>query len=138
SAESGDLAVGDTTTLRTPDPLEVTVVGIASFGEADSLGPTTWAALGLDQARDVLVPSPGQLTGIVVAAEDGIDEAELVERLQPVLPRDVEAISGSDLTDEQQAEIESDFLGFFEALLLVFAGIALVVASFSIYNTFSI
>lgn len=138
SAEGGDLAVGDTTTLRTPDPLEVTVVGVASFGDADSRGPTTWAALSLDQARDVLVPSPDQLTGIVVAAEEGVGQAELVERLRPTLPGGFEAISGSDLTDEQQADIESDFLGFFEALLLVFAGIALVVATFSIYNTFSI
>ena len=31
-----------------------------------------------------------------------------------------------------------DFIGFFETLLLVFAGISLVVATFSIYNTFAI
>ena len=35
-------------------------------------------------------------------------------------------------------DIEADFLGFFETFLLVFAGIALLVATFSIYNTFSI
>ena len=33
----GELEVGDTTTLRTPDPLEVTIVGIAKFGSVDGL-----------------------------------------------------------------------------------------------------
>ena len=36
------------------------------------------------------------------------------------------------------AEIEGDFLGMFKTILLAFAVIALVVASFSIHNTFSI
>jgi putative ABC transport system permease protein len=34
--------------------------------------------------------------------------------------------------------IEEDFLGFFETFLLIFAGVALLVATFSIHNTFSI
>jgi putative ABC transport system permease protein len=50
----------------------------------------------------------------------------------------LEAITGADLTAEQQRDVESDFLGFFQTLLLAFAGIAVVVAAFSIHNTFSI
>ena len=47
---SGDLHVGDTTTVLTPTPIEVTIVGIATFGDVDSLGPTTYTAFTLPQA----------------------------------------------------------------------------------------
>ena len=73
-----------------------------------------------------------------MAADDGVTQQELVDRLEPALPDGSEALTGAALTDEQRSELEGDFLGFFKAFLLVFAGIALVVATFSIYNTFSI
>ena len=38
AAEDGDLAVGDTTTVHTPAPVPVTIVGIATFGDEDGLG----------------------------------------------------------------------------------------------------
>ncbi len=54
------------------------------------------------------------------------------------MPSGDEAITGAQLTAEMMADIEGDFLGMFKAILLAFAVIALVVASFSINNTFSI
>ena len=54
------------------------------------------------------------------------------------MPARIEALAQDELTAEQQSDIESDFLGFFEIVLLAFAGIALIVATFSIHNTFSI
>ena len=54
------------------------------------------------------------------------------------MPARIEALTQAELTAEQEEDIESDFLGFFEMILLAFAGIAMVVAAFSIYNTFSI
>ena len=54
------------------------------------------------------------------------------------MPANAEALTGAEMTDEMMAEIEGDFLGMFKTILLAFAGIALVVASFSIHNTFSI
>jgi putative ABC transport system permease protein len=138
SAESGDLAVGDTTTVRTPTPVDVTVVGIATFGSADSQGPVTYAAFTTEFAEQVLMAEPGRASGIAVAAEPGVSQAELVARITPVLPDGAESLTGAELTDEMQELIDDDFLGFFETFLLVFAGIALVVAAFSIYNTFSI
>ena len=47
-------------------------------------------------------------------------------------------ISGAELVDEANDEIDADFLGFLRIFLLVFAGVALLVATFSINNTFSI
>jgi putative ABC transport system permease protein len=140
SADDGELQVGDATTIRTPDPVDVTVVGIATFGDAgaDSAGPQTYAAFTTEFAQQVLLPEPGRISDVLVVADEGVTQQELVDRLEPALPDGSEALTGAALTDEQQSELEDDFLGFFKAFLLVFAGVALVVATFSIYNTFSI
>jgi putative ABC transport system permease protein len=138
SADEGQLDVGDATTIRVPRPIEVTVVGIATFGSADSAGPLTWAAFTTAYAQQVLLPTPDAVSAVAVAGAPGVSPSELVDRIEPILPDGAEALTGTALTAEQQDAIESDFLGFFEALLLAFAGIALVVATFSIYNTFSI
>jgi putative ABC transport system permease protein len=138
AAEAGDLAVGDTTTIRLPEPTEVTIVGLATFGNADSAGPVTFAAFTTEEASRLLLPGSDGVTDIRLAAEPGVSQEELVERIRPVLPADAEALTGAQLTTEMEDDIQADFLGFFEKALLAFAGISLVVATFSIYNTFSI
>jgi putative ABC transport system permease protein len=138
SAEKGKLDIGDTTIVRTPDPIDVTVVGIATFGAADSEGPLTYAAFTTEYAEQLLMPEAGKASSVVVAGEPGISQAELVDRIDRLLPAGVESLTGAELTAEMEADIREDFLGFVESFLLVFAGVALVVASFSIYNTFSI
>ncbi|HLM63693.1 MAG TPA: FtsX-like permease family protein [Acidimicrobiales bacterium] len=138
SAEDGDLAVGDATTIRTPEPVDATVVGLATFGDADSMGGPTYAAFTTAYAQQVLLPDPGQISKVLVAGDGSLTEDQLAARLAEDLPDGVETLTGAELTREQRDAIESDFLGFLENFLLVFAGIALVVATFSIYNTFSI
>lgn len=138
SAETGDLAVGDRTVVRVPEAVDVTVVGIATFGTADSAGGTTFAGFTLAAAQDLLLPEPGRLTSVVVAADDAVSQDELVRRLEAELPDGAEAITGEALTAEQNDQIQGDILGMLETFLLVFAAVALVVACFSIYNTFSI
>jgi putative ABC transport system permease protein len=138
SADDGDLHVGDSAVVRVPEPIDVEIVGIARFGELDSMGGATYAAFTLDTAQQLLLPEPGKATSYVVGAADGVSQAALVDDLQPVLPDGTEAITGAALTAEQEDAIQSDFLGAFKTFLLVFAGIALLVATFSIYNTFAI
>ncbi|MFO7279200.1 MAG: FtsX-like permease family protein [Thermoanaerobacterales bacterium] len=138
AAKAGDLEVGDTTIVRTPEPVEVTIVGLATFGEADSQGPITWAAFTDEFAEEVVLRQPGQVTSIVVGAEEGVGQEELARRIDAVLPEGVESLTGAELTEEQEDALQKDFLGFLRTFMLVFAGIALVVATFSIYNTFSI
>jgi putative ABC transport system permease protein len=50
----------------------------------------------------------------------------------------VQAITGSQLATENLDDINSGFLGFLSTGLTAFAAVALLVAAFSIYNTFSI
>ena len=75
---------------------------------------------------------------MLVAADEGVSQEELVRRSTGSCPSSVESITGEKLTEEQQDEIGKAFLDFFTTFLLVFAAIALVVATFSIYNTFTI
>ncbi len=67
-----------------------------------------------------------------------MSQQTLVDRLTPVLPKGVEAITGQQSAQEDTDMISSQFLTLFTTFLLVFSGIALLVATFSIHNTFAI
>src|SRR5690606_8666005 len=138
SAEEAGVAPGDRVTVLVPEPVEVEVVGVVAFGDDDSIGGSTFVAFELAEAQRLLLGSTDPVTGVIVAAADGPDQAGLVDRVAAVLPDGTEAITGEALTAEMEADIESDFLGFFETALLVFAAVALLVATFTIVNTFSI
>jgi putative ABC transport system permease protein len=138
SAEKGDFEVGDRTTVLTPAPVEVTIVGIATFGDANSLGPITYTAFTLPAAQVLLAGSPDAISSVLVAGEDGVSQETLRDQIMELMPARIEALTQAELTAEQEKDIDSDFLGMFETILLAFAGVAMVVAAFSIYNTFSI
>src|SRR6185312_6906158 len=143
AARTGHLALGMTTTLLTPQPLRVHIVGISTFGTADGFGPGTFTGMTLDAARTHLAGTkgpgaPAELTEILVKASPGVPDQELAARLRPALPTGVQAITGAQLATEDLDDINSGFLGFLSTGLTAFAAVALLVAAFSIYNTFSI
>ncbi|HEY5987988.1 MAG TPA: FtsX-like permease family protein [Streptosporangiaceae bacterium] len=138
AAKTGNLRLGDTTTLLTPRPVRVVVVGIATFGNADGFGPSTFTGMTLHAAQRYLTDNPGQVSSILVQPSSGVSASQLLSRLRPVLPGGVQAITGSQLAQENFSAINSGFLGFVRTALTAFAVIALLVAAFSIYNTFSI
>ncbi|MEU0411977.1 FtsX-like permease family protein [Streptomyces griseorubiginosus] len=138
TAERGHLKIGDTTTLRTPDPVEVTVVGLATFGGEDGMAQVTYTGMTRADAEKYLTAQPGQASSILVRVGPGVSQQELVDRLTPVLPKGVEAITGQESTEENTDMISSQFLTIFTTFLLVFSGVALLVATFSIHNTFAI
>ncbi|MHB9755498.1 ABC transporter permease [Streptomyces sp. BYX5S] len=138
AAKAGDLKVGDTTTLRTPDPVEVTLVGLATFGGEDGMAQTTFTGMTRADAEKYLTPKPGEAATIQVRAGPGTSQQELVDSLTPHLPRGVEAITGEASAQENTDMISGQFLTLFTTFLLVFSGVALLVATFSIHNTFAI
>ncbi|WP_380279741.1 ABC transporter permease [Kitasatospora purpeofusca] len=140
AAKAGDLKLGDTTVLRAPDPVTVTIVGIATFGaKADGMGQNTWTGLTLEDAERYLTPKgQGQATSIQFRAESGVSQQELVTALSAKLPAGLEAVTGTKISEEATQQVSSRFLTMFTTLLLVFAGIALLVATFTIHNTFAI
>ncbi|HZM42202.1 MAG TPA: ABC transporter permease, partial [Acidimicrobiales bacterium] len=138
AADAGGLHLGDTTTLLTPEPVPVTIVGLATFGDADGLGGVTFTAFDLASAQEHVLRSPDRVSSVVVRGEDGVDQSELADRIGSVLPAGVEATTGTQVTSEATDDINRDFLNLLTTFLTMFAGIALLVATFSIYNTFSI
>jgi putative ABC transport system permease protein len=138
AADLAGVKVGDTATVQTPAPVDVTVVGIATFGDADGLGTTTFTAFTLEGAQAHVTGQPDQINSIVVKAADGVTSDELRSRVEAALPGGTEAITGAELAGERTDEISATFLDMLRTMLVVFAGIALVVATISISNTFSI
>ncbi|MEU4269205.1 ABC transporter permease [Streptomyces sp. NPDC026092] len=138
AAKTGDLAVGDTTVLRTPDPVKVTVVGLATFGGEDGMAQVTYTGMTRADAEKYLTPKPGVASSILVRAGPGTSQQELVAALDPVLPTGVEAITGERSAQENTDLISGQFLTLFTTFLLVFSGVALLVSVFSIHNTFAI
>jgi putative ABC transport system permease protein len=138
TASSGALAVGDTTTVRTPAPVQATIVGIAAFGEQDSIGGSGYTAFSEQEARAHLLGGAEGWTSLAVTAADGVDDEQLRDDVAAVLPEGAEALTGTEAAALAEQSIGEDFLNMFEMFLLVFTGVALLVAAFSIYNTFSV
>ncbi|WP_405813510.1 FtsX-like permease family protein [Streptomyces sp. NBC_01390] len=138
TAEKGDLRIGDTTILRTPDPVRVTIVGLATFAGEDGMAQVTFTGMTQADAEKYLTAKPGQAASIQVRAGPGVGQQELVVRLTPVLPKGVEAITGQESAEENTEMISSRFLDIFTLFLLAFSGVAILVATFSIHNTFAI
>jgi putative ABC transport system permease protein len=137
SAEVGDLSIGDTVTVLTQTgPHDLTLVGTTRFGSIDSPGGASVSLFDLRTAQDVLA-APGQLDAVMVDGVRSLPQEELTARIEAVLPDGIEALTGAEITEETQDTMR-EAMSFFNTFLLVFAVIGLVVACFTIYNTFQI
>jgi putative ABC transport system permease protein len=111
------------------------IVGIQRLGDTSSGGSGT-AQLTLPEAQR-LTGKEGEFDGISVQAAPGVTPQELTRRIREVLPPRVLVETGTQAAARQSQDIKDD-LGFFRIVLLVFGGVALLVGSFLIFNTFSI
>ena len=137
SADDTGYVVGDRARVLTLQGVQdVTVSGIARFGEVDSPAGASYV-LFTDEAAQSLVAEPGRYDAVLARAAAGVDEETLTDRIDGVLPGGTEVLTGAEITEETQSDIKEQ-LSFFSVFLLIFAVIALFVGSFIIYNTFSI
>jgi len=137
SANQAHYHVGDqATVLSKQAPRPVTIVGIAKFGSAKSMGGVSSVMFNDTIARFIFA-QPSQVDGVAVVAAEGVSQADLTARIAAAMPAGVEAITGKALADEDSKSVTED-LKFFKTFMLVFAGIALLVGAFIIANTFSI
>ena len=111
------------------------LVGLTKLGDA-SFGGASIAQLTLPEAQRV-TGKEGRFDQISVAAASGVDPSELKVRIERVTPPGVLVETAQENADRQSDLIRDD-LGFFRIALLVFAGVALFVGAFLIFNTFSI
>lgn len=140
TARTSGLEVGD----RTTAVIAGTVTPVVVVGEVDLGAPSAGATLvfiDAGTARDVYAPD-GRVPTIAVYAEDGVAEADLVERLTSALDTGPGAEAGVQVVTGEEARADARdsinrVLGFIGTFLLVFAGISLFVGTFIIANTFA-
>ena len=113
-----------------------TLVGTARFGNENSLGGAILVFYTLEDIQR-LAGLEGQAQYINVSGESGTDREELIARLNESLPADVEAVSGDQVTEEDQDDF-SEIITIFGNVLLGFAAVAVFVSTFIIGNTFNI
>ena len=136
-AENEKLEIGDQIGIAAVGPAEqFQIVGIAKYGDLSSIGGATFAILDVPTAQQLL-DKEGQLDSVQVAAEDGVTPEELTRRIQAELGADVTVRTGVEQADEESGEIAT-FTTIIRYFLLSFAGIALFVGAFVIFNTLSI
>ena len=137
-ADLGGFEVGDRVTVISDvvGRLDLSLVGVAVFGEDNTLGGTKWVFFDLPTTQSVL-QRPGKLSGGVVQVTPGAQIDDVIAGIQAVLPDQATVVSGQDAAEEEAAEIQAA-LSFFTIFLSVFGWVALFVGSFLIYNTFRI
>jgi putative ABC transport system permease protein len=137
TADKQGYDVGGRVEISTLQPKqEFEVAGIAKYGEVDSLGTATFVVFDVATAQ-TLLDRGGEFDAISVAGKEGTTPQQLMNEIRPVLPDDAKVRSGIAEAQEQKDEI-SEFTSFIEYFLLAFAGIALFVGAFVIFNTLSI
>lgn len=137
TAEANGFVVGDDINVAfIGQPVETfELVGIATFGSADSLAGATLSAFSLEEAQRLFAVEGFHQIDVLATGDVG-DEI-LIETIAAIIPTDTEVVSGDDQTQEQLAEV-TEGLGFITTGLLAFAGVAVFVGAFIIQNTFRI
>ncbi|HEY8544252.1 MAG TPA: FtsX-like permease family protein [Acidimicrobiales bacterium] len=147
TADTTGYEPGDTVPIQTADGEvhELELVGVVGFGTADSPGGASYVLLTTDEAQELLA-EPGRFDTVVVVADDGVDEEQLVARLRAALAgadaagapgEGLEVLSGTAITEESQSDLQAE-LAFVTGFFLTFGVVAVIVGSFVIYNSFSI
>jgi putative ABC transport system permease protein len=136
SAEKHHIALGSHIKILFRGPTqEFTVVGTVGFGGSKDLGGTTGAYFDSATAQQVL-GTPGTYDSIGVSAVKGTTDAALARRIDAVLPHGSEAVTGATVAKESSDAVAEN-VKVVTILFSVFAGIALFVGSFIIWNTFT-
>ena len=137
SKRRGHFAVGETIAIAIAGrAAQFTISGITGYGSADSIGGGSMAIFGLGAAQH-LFGKAGEYDRIVVRAVPGVSAAQLRDRVASVLPPGDEAVTAASASASAAQQINGQ-LGILTAFFLSFAGIALLVGAFVIWNTFSI
>ncbi len=137
SADAEGFQVGDRIEIAGKEAVsDYTLVGIATLGGVDSFGGATLALLTLPEAQRI-TGKEGQFDQIQVAAAEGTTPELLAANLAATLPDGVQVETGEQNVETQREDV-GEFIDILRTVLFIFAGVSLFVASFLIFNTFSI
>ncbi len=127
---------GPVTIQATNGKRRYTLVGVVKLGGVNSFGGASVALLTLPAAQ-LATGKLGHFDALDAAGKPGVSPKELSARIRAALPRTVEVRTGQQQAAKQSSDLRDNVSGLTTALL-VFAGIALFVGAFLIFNTFSI
>lgn len=137
TAEGAGYGLGDTVEVVGQEQnREFTLVGMLGLGDAGDQVSGAKALYFTDQVAQELAGSTGRYSYIAVGADEGVSQEELARSVAEVVP-EMQVITGEQWTQENSDQI-AQFVGILTTVVTLFGVIALVVASFIIYNTFSI
>ena len=116
----------------------VTVVGTFDAGSSNTTGSAGSAVITARSDIESWFEFPGRLTAIEATAEPGTDADALAARVRDELGDGVQVRTGEQSAQEAAQEVNDQIAGFLVPALLSFAGAAVLVGAFIIFNTFSI
>ncbi|MEV0119550.1 FtsX-like permease family protein [Streptomyces sp. NPDC050844] len=135
TAERTGYKVGDTVRYSTEGPVrEAKVSGV--FDTDDGSVVAGGSLMVFDNATALKALNKTEYDEIDVKAAAGTSETALKSSVEKILPKDTDAVTGTQLSDDQDALIEQQTSSMSQ-VLLIFAGIALFVGIFIIANTFT-
>ena len=139
TADSQNLDVGDRVGLATRHGVRrFEVVGVFAFGEGgSSLGGTSMVTIPTQQVQE-LYDYDGEVVSIEAIASSGVAPEALARRVRAALPSSLKVQTAEQNAEESADEVNDQIGGFLTPALLAFAGAALLVGAFIIFNTFSI
>ena len=137
AADEAGFELGDEITIVSQlGRQEYTLVGTVLFGTAESSAGAISVELTLEEVQRI-AGTDGRIQTVLAAAEEGVTQQELVDRISAALPSDVDVITGEEAAAQISDNVQEGF-AFFQQALTIFGFIALVVGVFVISNTFAI
>jgi putative ABC transport system permease protein len=110
TADDKGIKVGDTVSIVGNGPRRsLKVVGLGNFGGVTNVGGFVLVLVTLPEAQQ-LADEPGQYNSILVAADDGVSQTQLRDRIRAVSPPTVNVRTGEEQADEDVSDIH-DALG---------------------------
>ncbi len=136
TADEYDFGVGSTVEVTARAPKKAyEVVGVATLGESENLAGSRMIEMTLPEAQRML--DVDGYHDISVAADSGTSPEELKAAIAKELGPRFSVLTGKEQAAKSAQDL-SDALGFIRTALLVFAGVAVLVGGFLIFNTFAV
>ncbi|MGZ6707816.1 MAG: ABC transporter permease [Solirubrobacteraceae bacterium] len=136
TANKQHLGLGDTIRVAGAGPARAfRVSGVATFGSVKALGTATTAIFDLPTAQS-LMGKAGRVDSVLVAAKPGTSPAQVRRNLAAALP--ALHVDSAAHQDRYTLDGLKSFVKIIKVVLLAFAGIALLVGAFTIFNSLSI
>jgi putative ABC transport system permease protein len=136
TADEQGYKVGDTVKIATLKPVKsFQLVGLAQYGDVSSIGSATFAVFTIPTAQ-ALLDRVGKFDAISIDAKEGVSQQAIADEIKPLLPPTAQVRTADAQAKEDAKDVS--FTKIIRYFLLTFAGIALFVGAFVIFNILSI